>query len=175
MRDLQLDFQPRRVGLLSLVVALAGMVLAADAWFDFREQGSRLSELDAGQSEMNRRIERLQRGEAKSPAGQRQTPGDDEKALQHLNSAIAVDWSGFFGRVDQATTEDVALLSIQPNLSARTVRLSGEARDMAAALAFADALRHPPLADVVLLSHKFKSEDGQRPVVFEIGARWSAN
>ena len=53
-----------------------------------------------------------------------------------------------------------------------SVQISGEARDLAAALAFVDALHGRTLTNVALISHQLKQSDPQLPIVFEIVATW---
>ena len=52
------------------------------------------------------------------------------------------------------------------------MQISGEARDLKAALAFVEALRREPFANVALLSHQIKQSDPQQPILFEIAATW---
>lgn len=86
--------------------------------------------------------------------------------------AIAIDWERLFAAIDGATSEEVALTAIRPSVSQKSLHISGEAKDMAAVLAFVEALRRAPLAQVVLASHQVKQSDPQKPIVFEIGALW---
>ncbi len=170
MRELDLDFQPRRRGLLPVVLLLAGAVLAADAWLDARALGRQLDDIENQVHQAQRRADRLARDGGPS-SGAALTAGQD-KALRQAVAAIGVDWEGLYRHLDQAVSEEVALLAIVPEASGKTLQISGEARHLPAALAFVEALRRPPLARAILLSHRIKSEDGQRPVVFEISATW---
>lgn len=70
-------------------------------------------------------------------------------------------------------SEDVALVAVRPSVSGKSVQISGEARNLAAALAFVEALRREPLSQVVLVSHQLKQTDPQHPYIFEIAAAWS--
>jgi hypothetical protein len=96
---------------------------------------------------------------------------DESKALRQAISAIRIDWAQLYRSIDAATSEDISLLAIRPNAQGRSVQLSGEARDLKAALAFV-ALRREPFANVALLSHQIKQNDPQRPIIFEIAATW---
>jgi len=174
VREIALDFQPRRPGLLSLVVLLAGLLLCADAWFDD-------STLRAAQSEAESRLAASLRRAERAAASRREArpesvfPAAEAKALGQAVAAIGVDWEALYRAIDRATSDDVALLAIRPNVAGRTVQISGEARDIAAALAFVDALRQgapSPLAQPVLISHQTRQNDPQHPIVFEIAATW---
>ncbi|WP_153133370.1 hypothetical protein [Dechloromonas hortensis] len=170
MRDLGLDFQPRRAGLLPLVLLLAGALLAADAWLDAHRLSQQQEEIEAQLRQAQRRADRLARDgkTADGPA----LNAEQDKALRQAAAAIAIDWEALYRHIDQATQEDVALLAIVPNAAGKSLQITGEARNLPATLAFVEALRRPPLAQATLLSHKIKTEDGQRPVVFEISATW---
>jgi hypothetical protein len=85
---------------------------------------------------------------------------------------IRIDWEKLYRSIDQATSEEIGLLAIRPSVAGKSVQISGEARDMAAALAFVEALRREPLTNAALLSHQIKQSDPQRPIVFEIAATW---
>lgn len=170
MRDLGLDFQPRRPGLLPLVLLLAGGVLLADAGFDLKQLDQQREDIAAQVQQAQRRADRLAR-HGKPDA----TPlnAEQDKVLRQTAAAIAIDWEALYRHIDQATREDVALLAIVPNVAGKSLQISGEARHLPAALAFVEALGRPPLAQAILLSHQTKSEDGQHPVVFEISATWN--
>ncbi|MBK7901075.1 MAG: PilN domain-containing protein [Azonexus sp.] len=97
---------------------------------------------------------------------------EEAAAVNAALQAIAIDWERLFAAIDGATSEEVALTAIRPSVSQKSLHISGEAKDMAAVLAFVEALRRAPLAQVVLASHQVKQSDPQKPIVFEIGALW---
>jgi hypothetical protein len=172
MRDPGLDFQPRRPKFLTLVLFAAAVLLAGDAAFEEFNSRARLE--DALQQ--TARAE-TRRGRAEAQQRQQQPESllsaEQAAALRVATGALAVEWERLFLTIDQAVGEDVALLAIRPSLAAQSVQISGEARDMAAALAFADALRRAPLARVVLLSHSVRINEPGRPIAFEISAEWN--
>ena len=175
MRDLGLDFQPRRPGLLPVVLFCVGAVLCADAWLEASQQKAQLADLQARQEQAKRRAERLTLASHEAAQREAALPADQGKALQQAVAAIRLDWEALYRHIDQATQEDISLLAITPNVAARSLQISGEARNLQAALGFVDSLRRPPspLSQVTLLSHKIKIDDPQHPVIFEIGATWS--
>lgn len=172
MRSVELDFQPRRAGLLPVILLITGAVLCADQWIDY----DRLREQ---RGETLARLEQAQRRAARIDASQRDSRpenvfnAEESKALRQAIGAIRVDWTALGRHVEQAASADVALLAIRPAVAGRSLQISGEARHMAAALAFVEALRAPPLTDVVLLSHQVRQNDPQHPIVFEISATWT--
>ena len=171
MRDPGLDFQPRRPGLLSVVLLVAGLLLAADAWLEDSALRGQLDEANARLALAQRRVDRTEAGRRDSRP-ENVFSADESKALRQTIVAIRIDWEGLYRSIDQATSEEISLLAIRPSTAGKSVQISGEARDMAAALAFVEALRREPLAQVALLSHQIKQSDPQRPIIFEIAATW---
>ena len=171
MPEIVLDFQPRRPGLLPVVLLLAGLLLCADAGLEFSALRSRLDEAESGLEQARRRAERLAAGHRESRL-ENVFSAEESKALRQVIGAIRIDWENLFRNIDKAVSEEVSLLAIRPNASGKSVQISGEARDMAAALAFVEALRRAPLAQVTLLSHQTRQNDPQHPIAFEISATW---
>ena len=171
MRDLSLDFQPRRPGLLTVVLLLAGVLLCADAWLDASALRSQLDDVEARLAKAQRRADRLDISRRDSRP-ENVFSADESKALRQAISAIRIDWAQLYRSIDAATSEDISLLAIRPNAQGKSVQISGEARDLKAALAFVEALRREPLANAALLSHQIKQNDPQHPIIFEIAATW---
>lgn len=170
MRDPKLDFVRQGPGLLPVVLLLAGVWLAVDAGLDARHLGRQQEELDAQIRFMQQRAERLaERGKQSEPS----LNAEQDKVLRQAAAALGVDWEALYRHIDKATREDVALLAIVPSEAGRSVQITGEARNLGAVLSFVEALRRPPVTRAILLSHKTKTDDAQRPVVFEINATWN--
>lgn len=171
MRDLGLDFQPRRPGLLTVVLLLAGVVLCADAWLENRALLSQQEDVEARLAQAKRRADRVEAGRRDSRP-ENVFSAEEAKTLRQTIGLIRIDWENLYRGIDAASSEDIALLAIRPSAAGKTVQISGEARNMVAALAFVEALRREPLANVVLLSHQTKHSDPQQPILFEIAATW---
>lgn len=171
MRDPGLDFQPRRPGLLTIVLLLAGVLLCVDAWLEYGALRSQLDELESRLSVASRRASRIEAGRRDSRP-ENVFSADESKALRQAIGLIRVDWEKLYRSIDAATSEEISLLAIRPNAVGKSVQISGEARNLAAALAFVEALRREPLANAALLSHQIKQNDPQQPIVFEISATW---
>jgi len=172
VRDLGLDFQPRRPGLLPVVLLAAAALSCADAGFELRRTGAARHDLAARIDEAQGRLDQQTRAAASAnPAAA--LSAEQAKALRQAEAAIAFDWSRLYRPIDLATGEDVALLAIVPDMAARTLQISGEARDLKAALAFVAGLPGPTLDRASLLSHRIKTDDAQHPVVFEVVAGWT--
>lgn len=171
MREIALDFQPRRPGLLAIVLLLAGLLLAADTWVEAQALRDQLAAAESRLAQARRRAERLDLGQRNSQP-ENVFSAEESKALRQAIAAIRLDWAALYGSIDQAVSEEISLLAIRPSAPGKAVQISGEARDLAAALAFVEALRRLPLANVALLSHQVKQNDPQHPIIFEIAATW---
>jgi len=76
-------------------------------------------------------------------------------------------------RVEGAAGKDVALLAIQPDKHKGEVVIGGEAKDVAAMLNYMRRLNDArQLSEVVLLSHQIEQQDPQKPVRFNLSAKW---
>lgn len=173
MRELGLDFQPRRQRPLSLLLLCVACILCADAWIELRDHDAQLADLQVQLENAQRRADRLAMKARETARREAALPVEQSKALQQALAAIHLDWEALFRRIEESTQEDIALLAITPNAASKSLQLSGEARDLQAVLAFVDALRRQPLSRVSLLSHEIKADDPQRPILFEIAATWS--
>lgn len=173
MRELGLDFQPRRAGVIPVLLLCVGCVLCADAWLELHDLNSQLADLQAQMTHAQRRADRLALATHETARRETELPAEQGKALQNAVAAIHLDWEALYRQIDLATGEDIALLAITPNAAAKSLQLSGEARNLQAVLGFVDALRRQPLSHISLMSHKIKADDPQHPIIFEIAATWS--
>ncbi|MBL0010219.1 MAG: PilN domain-containing protein [Nitrosomonas sp.] len=86
---------------------------------------------------------------------------------------INLPWEALFDSIERAATEEIALLSLQPTVSNRTLRISGEAKNMSELLDFVEALeRELTFENVHLLNYKIKQDNPHRPIVFLLTAAW---
>jgi hypothetical protein len=108
------------------------------------------------------------------PASPLRTVGTEEAALaRDTIGRLAAPWERLFGALESAHTEQIALLSIEPDAEARTVTISGEAKDYLAALSYLAGLaEQPALRRVHLVRHENQRSGGPRPLAFTISAAW---
>jgi hypothetical protein len=103
--------------------------------------------------------------------------GEIKKELKKANavmSEIDLPWESLFDSVEHAASQEVALLSFQPDVFGRTVRIGGEAKNISAMLDFVSELeRQSAVKDAYLLKYEVKRDDPQRPVVFFLTASWT--
>lgn len=96
-----------------------------------------------------------------------------EKTVREL----ATPWSQLLAELEHASSDksdDVAVLSIEPDHVKHRVRVTAEARTLELALAYVQRLRktqvlHYPMLD----SHEIKADDKDHPVRFQLSADWS--
>ena len=170
MRPLDLDFHPRRLSRLGLACLAAGILAVAAVGADYQD-AARQTGL------WQERLERL-----RQPPRQRATPraGDDRDVQQMTQAAQAVSrdlqrpWADLFAALEKAKSDDVALLSLNPDASRGLVRITGEARQREAVLAFIERLdQDRALGNVMLVEDQIRQEVPERPVRFLISADWA--
>jgi len=159
---------------------LGGLALLAAALLVAAALGARFALLRGEIGELTGRLEALHAaGRSRSAAAVlRVSSADvaaDLKRAQLVLRELGAPWNQLFAEVERAVGADVALLDLQPERAAGRVTIAGEARNLEAALAFAERLgRGPALADAVLAAHELRVQDPQRPVRFIVNARWTS-
>lgn len=176
MSKIRLDFSSRppaniRIGRRLAAVVLAVGLVVAGLW------AQRYLELRQDLAEWRDSLQRVDRRRA----GETQRPPPESAArlkaeLHRANrviEALATPWPDLLGAAEAAYGERAILLGIEPDAERREVRLTAEAKDLAAMLDYLKALRQSPvLMDAVLQNHQVNARDTQRPVRFVIIAHW---
>ena len=107
-------------------------------------------------------------------------PATQQSAIKEANqilNELGRPWPALLQRLEQLARPEVALLAIRPDAAKGKLRLKGEARDMAALLAYMQGLEAvPEVEDVTLDEHEMmeKPQDGGLAhfIRFGITARW---
>lgn len=108
----------------------------------------------------------------KEPADQKFTDKDFEVARQIVDR-LSTPWDSFFAGLESVSTENVAILSIQPDIQTGLLHIEGEAKDYAAVLTLVAQLRViKPFSEVFLLHHEIKRDDPLHPVGFSLSMYW---
>lgn len=171
---LRLEFAPgapRRfaVGWAMLAAALAllgaefvslGMTLSAK-----RHEQQALTELDARQSDTG------------TPRSFTAKPDPAYlarvKSAQQVARSLTAPWAELLDSIESAPQESVALLGVEPSSAKQSFRLTAEARDPKAMLAYLEALQKDRrLQSVVLVSHQVQIQAAGRPIRFQLQAGW---
>ena len=128
------------------------------------------------------RVERLEKQQQQKTAPRSRSSRVKEfsqeirKEIAQANTVLDqlnLPWEALFDAIESASTEHIALLSLQPNVGNRMLRISGEAKSMSELLDFVEALeRESIFANVHLLNYKIKQDNPHRPVIFLLTATW---
>lgn len=82
-------------------------------------------------------------------------------------------WQALFTTLESLASDDIALLSLTPDARKRQLRLTAEARDLGAMLAYHRKLEGTAaLRDVSLVNHELAEQVQGRPVRFSLVASW---
>jgi Tfp pilus assembly protein PilN len=171
MPALALNFVQRRrlaspLGLLLLVGGLAAAGLVAVDYLDARDELER-AEL---------RLVRLKRPEATPRPREGGAPSarGDAQTVDRAAARLRLPWDAMLREIETRTNPAVALLGIEAQGQARTVRISGEAKTMADVVAYVSHLRESPWIKAAYLSgHEERQAGAVRVIRFSLDAQWS--
>lgn len=97
------------------------------------------------------------------------------KVADQVARSLAMPWGDLLAALESAPQESVALLAIEPSTAKKVFRLTAEARDSKAMLAYLASLRTDHRLDnVVLVSHQLQVQTAGRPIRFQLQAGWEA-
>jgi hypothetical protein len=175
MRAIHLDYQRAyrpfpALGMVMLLVALGVGALVA-------RQYQYLSEVLDGWEAAEARVDRLARrhdngsgDSSDSDAGQR---AREVARANEVLRRITLPWTELFAAVESAAPGEVALLTMEPDAEKRLLRISGEAKHLAAMLDYVRTLEGRPMFHAVTLSnHHEQVSDPQRPIRFSLVVAW---
>jgi len=164
MQALHLDFQRsvpghRRLGLLLLA---AGLVLSGVLLIQYRSIAAEIEDLQRQLVQLNSAA--IVSAEAAAGAG---------RATQSAPvSHSAAQWEAMFAALEAVGDESVTLLGLLPGAS--EIQISGEAKNLAAMMAYVGRLQSTrPFANVHLTQSEIVAEHAQHPVRFSLAAPWS--
>jgi hypothetical protein len=102
-----------------------------------------------------------------------QVPEAQAAAVNAAVLQLNVPWRGLHDAVQAATPASVALLALEPDAKKSSVRLTAEARSSDDMFAYVARLQQVAWFDAVLLTrHEINEQDPNRPIRFQIDARW---
>lgn len=170
MRALTLDFLRARrnnpwVGMALLIVGALALGQAANY------ERALVGQIELAEA----RLGVLAKGSQSAPV----QPEDAEELQQEIRHAneilqqLALPWGTLFNVVEASNEKEIALLAIQPDAGKQVLRLTGEAKNFNALLAYIARLEQSPmLSQVYLTSHELRLQDAQKPVGFALVANW---
>lgn len=169
---LKLDFQRTAGGgnrLAGWALLLTGLALLAEMGYSY----DKLQQERAAMSRAMGAGLQAQAMRERQPA-RKYTEDDFEKARQ-IVGRLSTSWGDLFTALESVSNEHAAILSVEPDTQAGSLRLEGEARDYASALTLVAQLRTiKPFSEVFLSRHEIKRDDPQHPVGFTLSLRWGS-
>jgi Tfp pilus assembly protein PilN len=173
MPPLRLDFKRRRLPFTpaGLVVLAAGAALVTQlAWLDHELK----QKLHAAEQKLTR-LEKEGKRRVQAP-GQTAEGAALQLEVRQANEILrqlALPWHGLFKAIESSNEKEIALLAVQPDMQKRVLRLSGEAKNFEALLAYVARLeKNEALSQVYITQHEIRSQDPERPVRFALVANW---
>lgn len=89
---------------------------------------------------------------------------------------LSFPWNRLFQTIEENTGNDMALLSIQPDLAAKTVMLEAEAKNWSGMVSYIKRLEEDRFfSEVHVVSHQTQQSDPDRPVRFKLACTWDAS
>lgn len=159
---------PRPAGLSWLLLAIA-LAFAADVGRSYVK--ARL-EVEAGTVRLARLSgERSAREASSAPA--RPLSPEEFTAAQNTILRLSMPWDNVFRALEAARSDDIALLSIEPDAGSGSLSITGEAKSYPAALTYVAWLAHEKtLKNVRLARHEIVRNEPRRPLAFTVSADW---
>jgi Tfp pilus assembly protein PilN len=163
MNKLELNFGKARGGLPwlgGLLLGLAALVMV-DAGISYHTAKKALRENEAGLAR-------------RAPAARAPKASPQEiAAVRETVQRLSLRWDELFMALESAANDRVALVAIEPDLRAGTVKISGDGKDYLSALSYvANLSRTEGLGAVQLVRHEQKANDPSGPVSFAVSAAW---
>jgi len=174
MSILRLDYQRSMKpfpwgGVVLLVLSLVVLVLTGAYYRELSDNADRW-EAKAGQ------IERVSQRQLLVSRSDARAPVDIVLEVRHANEVLrqlSLPWDGLFQAVESAGSKDVSLLALEPDMEKRLVKISGEAKNIAAMLNYIQQLEKCNVFGTVYLqSHQVQQQDPDKPVRFALLAVW---
>lgn len=174
MDRLRLDYQRReaplpRLGLLLLLIALGAAIAGGDYYLRLAKQ---VSDWETNAAQLENAAKR--HGILVRHGGRDEADYGEE--IRHANTVLrqlTLPWDQLFDTIETVGGKNVALLSLAPDAEKRLVRISIEAKDVAAALDYLRSLEAREIfQDVQLHNHHIQLQDPEKPVRFTLQATW---
>lgn len=173
LRPLHLDFAERSPPKprWSMVLLGVGLLACATVALNYQAAAGDLAELESQRGSLERRVERLSAVGGGGTAAARFSAQAVEAAQQ-----LRRPWNALLSDLEAAVGESsgsVALLSVEPEVTQRQLRITGEARQLADILAFVGRLGSAAsLHQPTLTAHQSRQSEGVPVIAFTISAGW---
>jgi hypothetical protein len=95
-------------------------------------------------------------------------------AANNIVEKRTTPWDALFRDIEAVSDKKIGLLSVQPELAGRQVRITGEAHDVAALAGYIKRLaQKSSLGDLHLTDHEILKVEGQTVIRFGLSAIWT--
>lgn len=174
MTELHLDYQRsmtlyRWMGVLLLALSLLTLIAIGIYYRDLSIQVA----LWEGRVEHMKRAAQRQFPDGRSGEHMAAARGIEVKHANEVLRQLSMPWDGLFYTVESAGDKDVALLALEPDTEKRLLKISGEAKNIAAMLRYIRQLENRDLLGTVYLqSHHVQLQYPEKPVRFTLLAVW---
>lgn len=173
---LQLDFihQPAfslsRWSVPGVVVLLLSLIMTVFSWQLYNTATLEQNALILKLSQMNRQSAHK---EAPLPVVKSQISTEQMQQVQTTVWALILPWNELLQGIEKSDTQDIALLNLEPNSKKQQVTISGEAKNLQAALSYIQKLEAQSMLDKVYLQ-KYSIDEANlfKPVKFTLSAQW---
>ena len=120
----------------------------------------------------------VQNGGAIRPTRDPSTLAVSSDSISAINLAIRqlnLPWSEIFTALEDTTPENIALLSLMPDAKGQTLSIVAEAKTTDEMVDYVRLLNSNRLFDTTSISkHEINEKDSNKPVRFEVLARWGS-
>ena len=164
MTRLEIDFVRRRRGPWAARALLAlALAATADTGLSFFHARASLARSEAQLAQAGPR-----------GAAPRKLAPEELAAVRQTLERLATPWQRLFGALETASSDQVALLGVEPDAKAGTVLITGDSQSYLAALSYVLNLSHAEgLSGVQLVRHEAKANDPRGAVSFSVSAAWN--
>ncbi|EJL90067.1 Fimbrial assembly protein (PilN) [Herbaspirillum sp. CF444] len=159
---------------LGLMFLLAALIVAACEGRAYVRSSRELAAWEKSWRDLKQSERKTTRPEAnKVKAGDRDQLQAELKAANRAISHLSLPWDALFREIESTMSDQVTLLSIEPDTERKEIRITAEAKDFNGVTAYARQLAAIPLLqDVYVMNHQVQPQDPQRPVRFVAVAKW---
>ena len=165
MAQIDFDFhaRPSRPGKLGIALALAGAAALAWAWTNLQSAHT----IEAGLAAQIAALEQARPRPAAKPVSR---AGDAAQATRaRIAAQLAYSWQPAFDALAATRSGKIALVSLDAVQAKAQLKLVAEARQLADAIEFIEALQQQPgIRRAALIQHEVQADDPQKPVRFNI-------
>ena len=174
LHPLQLDFHDtrRRTSWPNRTLLLGGILAVALLGYQFVQTQNNIGVLATKQTVLEQTTHQSAHQVRLTPE-QAQNLRAEIKDAKAVLSQLNLPWGSLLQDIGASEQNQVALLSIVPDVPKRIIKISGEAKDLSAVLDYIQALQKArSLGSVYLQDHQIETRSAQQPVRFTLLATW---